>query len=457
MEFDEDFHLGIIKLYAHQWSPFFAHQPQGGDVFGALTADPSYLYHYLMSFPYRITNSLFHNEFYNILMLRLLSVGFVVSGMIIFRKVLAYTKASHAMINAVFLFFVLTPLVPMVAAQINYDNLLMPLTGLSLLLTLRFMDELRMKHRIHLTLLASIMSVALLASLVQFAYLPILTMLTLYIAAVLFYPIRGLALNRAMWRDAWQRLKQTRRWVAIAIFSLLFVSVGLFSAAYGRNVITYHTPVPACDHVLSAQRCNSYGVWARNEGYIQSRLPANQNPIEHMITWSHNYLYSFFDVVNGESSGFVLAPALPVIYWAAVAFFIVGLAFLVIYGKRIFGNSSVLFLGVIIGFYTLTLWHHNYSDYLAYGRHIAEQGRYFFILLLPLYAMFSLGFRYALAHRPDLKMGFLLAVLFLFLQGGGLITYIVRTDSTWWWQNNSLSTNLNQTAKKILRPLIITG
>src|ERR1700722_8925502 len=55
MAFDESFHFGIIKLYAKQWSPFFSHQPAGGNAYGALTADPSYLYHYLMSFPYRVT------------------------------------------------------------------------------------------------------------------------------------------------------------------------------------------------------------------------------------------------------------------------------------------------------------------------------------------------------------------------------------------------------------------
>lgn len=36
MAFDEDYHFGIIKLYAQQWSPFFAHQPVGANVFGAI-------------------------------------------------------------------------------------------------------------------------------------------------------------------------------------------------------------------------------------------------------------------------------------------------------------------------------------------------------------------------------------------------------------------------------------
>src|SRR5580692_8418743 len=56
MAFDEDFHLGIIRLYAHHLSPFWNGQPAGADAFGAVSRDPSYLYHYLMSFPYRLTS-----------------------------------------------------------------------------------------------------------------------------------------------------------------------------------------------------------------------------------------------------------------------------------------------------------------------------------------------------------------------------------------------------------------
>src|SRR5579872_6980280 len=54
MAFDEDFHFGVIKIYAHHISPFLSHQPANADEFGAIFRDPSYLYHYLMSFPYRL-------------------------------------------------------------------------------------------------------------------------------------------------------------------------------------------------------------------------------------------------------------------------------------------------------------------------------------------------------------------------------------------------------------------
>src|SRR4051812_30373118 len=54
MAFDEDYHLGVIRLYAHHLSPFWDGQPDGADRFGAVARDPSFLYQYLMSFPYRL-------------------------------------------------------------------------------------------------------------------------------------------------------------------------------------------------------------------------------------------------------------------------------------------------------------------------------------------------------------------------------------------------------------------
>src|SRR5687768_2222343 len=54
MAFDEEFHVSVIRIYSEQWSPFLAGQPENANRFGSLATDPSYFYHYLMSFPYRL-------------------------------------------------------------------------------------------------------------------------------------------------------------------------------------------------------------------------------------------------------------------------------------------------------------------------------------------------------------------------------------------------------------------
>src|SRR5882672_10647373 len=74
MAFDEDFHLGIIRLYAHHISPFWAHQPPDGNAFGAVARDPSYLYQYLMSFPYRLVAAFTSDQTLQVLWLRAVNI-----------------------------------------------------------------------------------------------------------------------------------------------------------------------------------------------------------------------------------------------------------------------------------------------------------------------------------------------------------------------------------------------
>jgi hypothetical protein len=46
--------------------------------------------------------------------------------------------------------------------------------------------------------------------------------------------------------------------------------------------------------------------------------------------------------------------------------------------------------------------------------------------------------------------------LLCFLQGGGVITFIMRSDQGWYWQNY-LSHRINEKAQKLLDPVIIQG
>ena len=73
MAFDESFHMGIIQIYSHQWGPILSKTPVDSAQYGELTHDPSYLYHYLMSFPYRIIHPLVNSYAGEIIVMRLLN------------------------------------------------------------------------------------------------------------------------------------------------------------------------------------------------------------------------------------------------------------------------------------------------------------------------------------------------------------------------------------------------
>jgi hypothetical protein len=99
MAFDEDFHLGIIRLYAHHLLPFWSSQPVGGDAYGAVARDPSYLYHYLMSFPYWLISQFTHDTTIQVLILRFINIGLFASGLVLFRRLLTRTFASPALLH----------------------------------------------------------------------------------------------------------------------------------------------------------------------------------------------------------------------------------------------------------------------------------------------------------------------------------------------------------------------
>ena len=156
MAFDEDFHLGIIRLYAHHLSPFWSGQPAGADAYGAIARDPSYLYQWLISFPYRLITVFTNDQTIQVLILRFVNIGLFAWGLSVYRRLLLKTGASAAIVHSCLLVLVLIPVVPLLAAQINYDNLWIPLVGLTLLLTVKFEQELRQRKRVDVTVLLQI-------------------------------------------------------------------------------------------------------------------------------------------------------------------------------------------------------------------------------------------------------------------------------------------------------------
>src|SRR3954465_971475 len=86
MAFDEDYHLGIIRLYAHHLNPFWSGQPAGADMYGAVFRDPSYLYHWLMSFPFRLVEH--SSQMTQVMFLRLINIALLASALPLFRRLL---------------------------------------------------------------------------------------------------------------------------------------------------------------------------------------------------------------------------------------------------------------------------------------------------------------------------------------------------------------------------------
>ncbi len=456
MAFDEDFHFGVIKIYSHQWLPFLNGQPDDSMQFGALATDPSYLYHYLMSFPYRLAAALTDSQSAQVIFLRLINIAMAVAGLILFKKVLRKAKISEAMANASILIFALIPIAPLLAGQVNYDNLLFLLLAWVCLLAIKVYESLR-RHRVDATAICSLVLVCLAASLVKYAFLPFALAAGLFIVWAFVrefsHDWRKIHLSAA----AGFRAMSRRTAMALCVFAVIIC--GLFVQRYGLNLVRYHTPVPDCSAVLTENDCMSYGPWARN--YVLSNLKGqnsvNTSPFGYAWQWLQSMHYRLFFMINGPADSYRNYPPVPLPAAAAVVISLSGTAALALYWRRVFRNNVPLaFLFGLSAAYCCVLWLEGYSQFVETGQPVAINGRYLLPVLLPLAAVYIKALGAVLGRHNKAKTGIVIVVLLMFLQGGGFFSFILRSNHAWYWPNGAVEST-NNAARRVLGPVMVEG
>lgn len=449
MAFDEDFHFGLIKLHAAQWTPFFTSQPAHADIFGPVVRDPSYLYHYLMSFPYRIISLFTHDETIQIVMLRFLNIGLFAGGLIIFRQLLFRLGSSRALGHLVLLLFCLIPVVPFLAAHINYDNLFIPLVAWTLLATCVWIDHVR-HRRLPLAGGVILVSVMLLASVVKYAFLPIF-------AAVLFMMAWTVWRNRhvwpALWRSLLDELERLSLLKSIALLAIAIIAGCLFLERYAPNLIIYHAPNPDCNKVLPIESCLQYGPWSRDYGYIQNRIdPGVGSVLSYPWQWLAGMWQRCFFAI---SDTYAVRPSLPIPSDLTIVLGVAGLLLLFRFGRRIFRrNSSRMVTAVVALTYIGILFATNLHGYITTGVAVAVNGRYLLPFLPVIFLFAAYGFRYLWIRRPTVKSLAALLVIVCFLQGGGAMTFIIRSDQSWDWPAPAVL-YANNAARDLLRLFVV--
>ena len=451
MAFDEDFHMGVIKIYAQQWSPFLTSQPVGADSFGALARDPSYLYHYLMSFPYRLCMSLFNSETATIIILRLVNVALFTYALLLFRRVLL-GATSPLVVNTSLALFVLIPIVPQLAAHVNYDNLIMVIVAWTALLMQRFISEAQHK-KIHASTVLWLGNIGLLACLVKYAYLPIFAATVLSMLYIAWRSMRGIPLKAI----AAKHLVGLRRYALVGGALLTIVSGGLFFQRFGVNVITYGEPVADCGDVLAVEQCVQYGPWGRNYYLAQSKAESNESPLLYTGQWLWGLWLRLFFAVSGATNDFANYPPLPVPYYTMAALAISSVLLIIVFARKVFaGQLFVQWAALAIFLYSAALWLDDYQQFVETGQPVAINGRYLLPIMLLGMLIAARAWGALLARRQVVKVSLAALAIVLFLQGGGIMTFIVRSDPGWYW-HNSVVLHVNNTAKKVLSPLLIEG
>ncbi len=294
--FDENFHFGLIQIYSHYWLPFLTHQPPNANAYGAVARDPSYLYHYLMSFPYRVIRFFDPEQIGQIIMLRFINIALFASGLILFRRVLDRARVSVALSNLILLIFILIPITPQLAAHINYDNMLFPLVAYVCLLAFSVIDQLRQKKPDARSMLI-LLIVCLLTSLVKYVFLPIFLGVILFVLYLVYQNFHGhyRRFGKLLWKS-WLR----QSWYSKLLLALfLILSLGTFIQRDGINIVEYHEIIPDCSKVLNVKDCSAYSPW--NYDYVTHKKLLTKkpgavhyyNPILYTGVWLYWMWYSF--------------------------------------------------------------------------------------------------------------------------------------------------------------------
>lgn len=457
LAFDEDFHLGVIRIYAEQWSPFLSGQPAQGDAFGSLATDPSYLYHYIMSFPYRFLQLFTQSETIIVIWLRLINVAIVAASLFLYRKVMLRAGASAALTHVALALFVLIPIVPQLAAHINYDNAFMLLLAWLCLVTFNLIDSLR-DRRVDVRALLLFIVLCLGISIVKYAALPLLAAAALFVAWTAYRSFKGA--YRKLGKSLLGGYKRLSRATKIVLLVALAVGVVLFAQRYVVNIAKYGTPVPDCGKVLTVDQCKQYGPWGRDYTLEQSKNPDFQPSIGYFMSeWVKGMLHRLFFAVSGARTGFVNYIELPIPRAVFAVLTVIVLACTALWWTKVFrGSPYLVFFAAMIGVYLAILIFDQYGMYKQTSVPVAINGRY----LLPILPLAAVIAGKALAHALSkykavhLKPYLAAVTILLFLQGGGMLTYLLRADPNWYWPNQTVR-DFNEQARKIATPFVIEG
>jgi hypothetical protein len=446
MLFDEYYHFGLIQYFSHQWLPWINNQPTSLDVYGALGRDPYLLYHYIMSFPFRIV-ALFTNKLaVQVISMRIINIGLFAGGLIIFARLFNTIKIKPVFRNIALLFFILLPVTPFIAATVNYDNATFLLTALFMLVGVRIIQSKTIKWHDY----ALIVLIGMIGSLTKVSFLPI------FAAGFIFLLVRLLIKNKGkVTSDFTVSFKNSNTWVKIAVLILLVIVGGFFVERFGINIVQYHSLNPDCTSQMTEARCLTNGIISRDNIFLAGKTGTSM-PLRHYSkVWFEGMVgsSSFSGSSTSYGTGQTTAPPLPIIYTLLFFGTIVSAIVLLYSFFKIKKIPGFWFLTAIISLYLVSLFYTNAATYYKFYVADGVQGRYL-LPLLPIIMVFTaLGVNYALRKMNLLKLVILILVFLLFLNGAGVITHIMRSNDSWDW-NNKIVRQVNDDARNLLRPFI---
>lgn len=449
--YDEAYHIGIIDVYSHQWLPFVQSQAENTASLGDITRYGSYLYHYLMSFPYRIFMGVGLDQPTTIILLRIINVGIFVSVMYWMRNLLRAIGFSRPITQLSVFIVTLLPIFPYLGATVNYDSLFLLSTAIFLTLVVRFLKS---KTPSSMDLIILII-IGCLSSVTKYTFLPIFAISSVVIVISL---IRRREYFTKLVRSSANPVKVRPSWKMIGTCMLLVVSIGLFVERYGTNIVAYHQPEPSCTTIHSVDFCRQWGPWGNS--YKQQQ--ANINPEEKSLEGFVNFvsLYWMRDIINNTSLMGGINSLTVASYWSLRIIHAGAALILLLYVAGLFHRKfkGMLWLHLVFIFYVGILVVRNYDSYIRAGIPIAIQTRYllWFLPIIAACALYSMVVFMRAMEQYNARNVVVIGLISIICssQFAGNMTYWYRQNQTWVSEEGT-SQQLNSAMHRLAEKIIV--
>jgi hypothetical protein len=458
MAFDESFHVNIIKVYAQHWSPILTTSLPSYAQYGGLVHDPSYLYHYLMSSPFRFIELFTENDIYQVIFMRFINIALFVGGLFAFRDLLTRIGISSALTNFSLMILVLLPVTPFLAATVNYDNLIFLMVPITLSLAYTCVTSITNKGQLSAKSLAMLIIAGALSSIVKYAFLPIFVAVVLYVAIVWIRSKKRTSITTSIWAS----FKQLKLWVKVSLIVFVTLASGLFLQRYAVNLVQYHSINPDCSQVQTVKDCLSYGPWKRNYILQQTAIKNSLSvpvidQIRFPFNWVHDMVYRLYFAINYDFKEYAPMP-LPI----AMAYIVggIGVILVIIFRRAVFGfNKHIWLFLAVISIYVASLLYVNFTSYLKLDMLLAINGRYLIPLLPFIFVIIGLAYKQLIIRlwarkAVAIKTSLAIIAILVALQGGGSLTYLIYSKPVWYVPDDPL-TSFNLQAQKITTALVI--
>lgn len=424
MAFDEAYHVRLIEFFASHPNPMITAQTDYFDV-GNILHSPSWLYHYLLSFPYRLLG-VFDDQRITIVGLRIINIGIAVTSLLVARDLLGKFGIKTIHRNLIVGLLMFTPVFTLLSAQTNYDNAVILVSFALIWLTVVIRESV-LRGNLPLLKLAQWVVVASYGSLIKYSVLPVVAGTAIWIAYLLIRAARTSKLDRVAVSRSFSEIPRTSQYLW---GGLLLGGLFLFFSYYGMNAIRYQSPVPQCDQVLQVNQCTQYYAWNRNYELAQNRAAVTSldNVAQYTYHWVVEVWYQMYAQIIPTGG---IVPITRFFYGSLLILSGVGVALTALNARKIFRRYPAL-TGVVFvcAVYLLLLWARNYHDYQNLGAAVAVQGRYMAPVLLFYYTLLVLGLVEALKSRElltkrvsDILYGYTLVLFILF---GGFVGYVLH-------------------------------